>query len=145
MKKMILSSAFLLLLCAGCATSVCRHYPDHSGRKTASGKEVVASIKGRNYGYFLFYSIPLWCGAPYHPNESDWRLWRNLVRERDIRRMLVARSQKLKADDIEEYVYREKSSGLWSLGIIWHRSITGECLAVRKPGKKVKKSLLKIK
>lgn len=145
MKKIFFTSFLLLLLCAGCATSVCRHYPDQSGRKTASGKEVVASIRGRNYGYFLFYGIPLWCGAPHHPNESDWRLWRNLVRERDIRRMLNARAEKLKADGIEEYSWQEKSSGFWSLGIIWHRSITGECVAVKKPGKKAKKSLLKIK
>ena len=98
MKNIVKLTAFaVLLLSAGCATSVCRHYPAQEAQKTASGKIVVAEIRGMNYGYFLFNSIPVWCGAPHYPNDSEWRVWRNLVRERDIRRMLTARAKKIGA------------------------------------------------
>ena len=147
MKNIVKLTAFaVLLLSAGCATSVCRHYPAQEAQKTASGKIVVAEIRGMNYGYFLFNSIPVWCGAPHYPNDSEWRVWRNLVRERDIRRMLTARAKKIGADDIENLKIRENSSGFWSLWILWYRSVDGECLAVKTPRKvktqKAKRSAL---
>ena len=132
MKKYVLSSFFAVLLAAaGCATSVCRHYEaiDDTSR---SGRPAVAAIKGMNYGFFLFYGIPLWSGTPHRPNESEWDLWLNQVRERDIVRMLRLRAEQLGADDIDDVKIRETGSGWWSLWIIWRRTITGSCVAVRK-------------
>ena len=42
------------------------------------------------------------------------------------------------ADDIEDFSVTEESSGLWSLGIIWTRTISGQCVAVKNPSEKKK-------
>ena len=131
MKKYVLLSFFAVLLTgAGCTTSVCRHYdaPESTG---SSGRPAVAVIKGMNCGVFLFYGIPLWSGTPHRPNESEWDLWLNQVRERDIVRMLHLRAGQLGADDIDDVKIRETGSGWWSLWIFWRRTITGSCVAVK--------------
>ena len=131
MKKYVLSSFFAVLLAAsGCTTSVCRHY-ETLDRTGSSGRPAVAAIKGMNCGFFLFYGIPLWSGTPHRPNENEWDLWLNQVRERDIVRMLHQRAGQLGADDIDDVKIRETSRGWWSLWIVWRRTITGSCVAVR--------------
>ena len=135
MKPICLIAAAALLLCSGCATSVCRHRKAESGRVSSSGKKVVADIRGYNYGYFLFYGIPLWSGPAHRPNEEEWDLWKNQVRDRDLRRMFARRAEQLKADEIDDVKISQKSSGFWSLWIIWRRSVTGTCVAVKEPEK----------
>ena len=145
MKRIGLIAAAVLLLGSGCATSVCRHRKAESGRVSISGKAVVADIRGHNYGYFLFYGIPLWSGTAHRPNEQEWDLWKNQVRERDLRRMFIRRAEQLKADDIDDVKFAQKSSGFWSLWIIWRRSIVGTCVAVKEPGKESAKESVKEK
>ena len=130
MKKIAMLSAVLSLLAAGCTTSVCRHY-ETDAVAGSSGRPAVAVVKGMNRGIFLFYGIPLWSGTPHRPNENEWDLWMNQVRERDIRRMLFQRAEQLGADDVDDLKIRETSSGWWSLWIVWRRTITGSGTAVR--------------
>ena len=59
--------------------------------------------------------------------------------KRDIRKMLTDRAKRLGADGIEELFIEEDSSGLWSLGIVWTRTISGRCIAVRNLAEKEKK------
>ena len=138
MKKNLLLLS-VVLLCAGCATSVCRHYKTGPETRSISGKVVVAGISGQNTGCYLFNVLPVWSGKPHRPNEKKWSMWRDYVRKRDIRKMLTDRAKRLGADDIEELFVEESSSGLWSLGIIWTRTISGRCIAVRDLSKKEKK------
>ena len=130
MKKIAMLSAALSLLAAGCTTSVCRHY-ETDAVTGSSGRPAVAVVKGMNCGYFLFYGIPLWSGTPHRPNENEWDLWMNQVRERDIRRMLSLRAEQLGADDVDDVKIRETSRGWWTLWIVWRRTITGTGIAVR--------------
>lgn len=138
MKKNLLLLS-VVLLCAGCATSVCRHYKTDPDTRSSSGRVVVAGISGQNTGCYLFNVLPVWSGKPNRPNEKKWSMWRDYVRKRDIRKMLTDRAKRLGADDIEELFIEENSSGLWSLGIIWTRTISGRCIAVRDLSKKEKK------
>ncbi|MBQ7208273.1 MAG: hypothetical protein IJS01_10800 [Lentisphaeria bacterium] len=132
MKKIAMISAALSLLTAGCTTSVCRHY-ETDAVTGSSGRPAVAVVKGMNCGYFLFYWIPLWSGTPHRPNENEWDLWMNQVRERDIRRMLNQRASLLGADDVDDLKIRETSRGWWTLWIVWRRTISGSGIAVRDP------------
>jgi hypothetical protein len=52
--------------------------------------------------------------------------------------MLTDRAKRLGADDIEDVYIEENSSGLWSLGILWTRTISGGCIAVKDLSKKKK-------
>ena len=144
MKKLSLF-AVILLLCSGCATSVCRHYKVPEGTTSSTGKSVVAAISGQNRGCYLFYVIPVWSGKPHRPNENKWSLWRHRVRERDIRRMFVQRAKQIGADDIEDVKVQEDCSGLWSLGILWNRSVSGNCVAVKNPSGKEQRKAEKAK
>ena len=132
MKKIAMLSAVLSLLAAGCTTSVCRHYETEMATGS-SGRPAVAVVQGMNCGIFLFYGIPLWSGTPHRPNENEWDLWKNQVRERDIRRMLTVRAYQLGADDVDDLKIRETASGWWSLWIVWRRTISGSGIAVRDP------------
>ncbi len=129
-KYVSLSFLAVLLAAAGCTTSVCRHYETFD-RTGSSGRPAVAAVKGMNSGVFLFYAIPLWSGTPHRPNEAEWDLWLNQVRERDIVRMLHLRAAQLGADDIDDLKIRESASGWWSLWIFWRRTITGSGVAVK--------------
>ena len=137
MKKNLLLLS-IVLLCSGCATSVCRHYKTAPETRSSSGRTVVAGISGQNTGCYLFYSLPIWSGKPHRPNEKKWSMWRNYLRKRDIRKMLTDRAKRLGADDIEDVYIEENSSGLWSLGILWTRTISGRCIAVKDLSKKKK-------
>lgn len=130
----------LLLLCAGCTTSVCRHYKLEPDSRSSSGRIAVAGIRGQNTGCYLFNSLPVWSGKPHRPNEKKWSMWRDYVRKRDLRKMFAVRAKQLGADDIEDFTVTEKSSGLWSLGIVWTRTLSGQCVAVKNSSEKKKKS-----
>ncbi|MBE6392932.1 MAG: hypothetical protein E7044_02600 [Lentisphaerae bacterium] len=137
MKKSLFLLCFLLL-CSGCTTSVCRHYKVAPESLSSSGRIAVAGIRGQNTGCYLFNFIPVWSGKPHRPNEKKWSMWRDYVRKRDIRKMFAVRARQLGADDIEDFSVTEESSGLWSLGIIWTRTISGQCVAVKNPSEKKK-------
>ena len=128
----------LILLCSGCTTSVCRHYKVAPESLSSSGRIAVAGIRGQNTGCYLFNFIPVWSGKPHRPNEKKWSMWRDYVRKRDIRKMFAVRARQLGADDIEDFSVTEESSGLWSLRIIWTRTISGQCVAVKNPSEKKK-------
>ena len=128
----------LVLLCSGCTTSVCRHYKMEPESRSSSGRIAVAGIRGQNTGCYLFNCIPVWSGKPHRPNEKKWSMWRNYVRKRDLRKMFAVRAKQLGADDIEDFSVTEENSGLWSLGIIWTRTVSGQCVAVKNLSKKQK-------
>ena len=128
----------LVLLCSGCTTSVCRHYKMEPESRSSSGRIAVAGIRGQNTGCYLFNCIPVWSGKPHRPNEKKWSMWRNYVRKRDLRKMFAVRAKQLGADDIEDFSVTEENSGLWSLGIIWTRTVSGQCVAVKNLSKKKK-------
>ena len=128
----------LVLLCSGCTTSVCRHYKMEPESRSSSGRIAVAGIRGQNTGCYLFNCIPVWSGKPHRPNEKKWSMWRNYVRKRDLRKMFAVRAKQLGADDIEDFSVTEENSGLWSLGIIWTRTVSGQCVAVKNLSEKQK-------
>lgn len=133
MKNATLAPLFLaLVLLSGCVTSTVKHTMASPGEKSSSGNRAVARLEGMNSGVFLFYFIPLWSGKDTRPNRREYKTFRNLVEPVNMKRMLTGYSRKfLKADGVEDIKTEEKSSGVWTLWILWKRSVHGTGTAVK--------------
>jgi len=127
--KRLSALAVALLLCAGCATSTMRVYPAREGEKSPAGAEVVKRVDLMSSGVFLFYFIPLWSGNEYHPNRRDYETFENRLQEKYFYR--VFDSQCEKGQMVESPQIRFRSSGWWTLGILWKRTMFGSALIVR--------------
>ena len=129
----IISLFLALILSGGCVTSTVTHRMEPQAKeKDKSGKRVVAQLDGMNSGVFLFYYIPLWSGKDTRPNRREYRTFRNLVQPKNMKKMLDGYARKfLKADGVENVRVEEKSSGVWTLWILWKRSIHGSGTAVK--------------
>ena len=121
-----------LVLLSGCVTSTVKHTMASPEENSSSGSKAVARLEGMNSGVFLFYFIPLWSGKDTRPNRREYRTFRNLVEPVNMKRMLTVYSKKfLKADGVEDIKTEEKSSGVWTLWILWKRSVHGTGTAVK--------------
>lgn len=121
-----------LVFLTGCVTSSVKHTMASPGEKSSSGNRAVAKLEGMNSGVFLFYYIPLWSGKDTRPNRQEYRTFRNLVEQKNMKRMFDTYARKfMKADGVEDIKTEEKSSGIWTLGIFWKRSIHGTGTAVK--------------
>lgn len=129
----IISLFLALTFAGGCVTSTVTCRMEVAPKeKIKSGKQVVAQLDGMNSGVFLFYYIPLWSGKDTRPNRREYKTFRNLVGQKNMKRMLEMYSRKfLKADAVENISCEEKSSGVWTLWILWKRSIHGTGTAVK--------------
>ena len=128
---LLFAVCFAVLLC-GCTTSVCRQYPVPDDVKSSSGMRVTHKLEGRNYGYYLFNTLPVWCGHPFHPTEGEWDLWRHMLREGQMRAMLEERAELLGASGIDDFKMQQNSTGWWSLWILWRKNAAVSAFAVKK-------------
>ena len=126
-------------LLAGCAASTWRITPAAKGRMSKSGKHVVFSIEGMNSGVYLFYYIPLWSGSPTNPNENRVDMFRHEVDDKAIFRMFDEANNRMHTDGVEEISIDRRSVGVWTLWILWKRSVHGRALLVSRKPVKIKK------
>ncbi len=124
--------AAMMLATTGCTTSEMIMQPPAEGQTGPGGTRVVENLEARNWGLFLFYWIPLWSGNPGRPNQSDYVVFGNRVKEKYMEMMLRGRARQLKADDVEDIRVRESSTGFFSLWILWRRSMSATAVAVEK-------------
>ena len=119
-------------LLAGCASSTWRITPAAQGRKSKNGKHVAFSIEGMNSGVYLFYYIPLWSGSPTNPNENRIGMFRDRVNDKAIFLMFDEANKRMNTDGVEEISVDHRSVGVWTLWILWKRSVHGRALLVSK-------------
>ena len=120
------------VLFGGCASSTWRITPAAPGRVAESGRHVAFSIEGMNSGVYLFYYIPLWSGNPTCPNENQIDMFRHRVDDKAIYRMFDAANKRMRTDGVEEITVDHRSVGVWTLWILWKRSVHGRALLVDK-------------
>ncbi len=133
MRKISVLPVILLIVVffAGCTTSQVSHLPAVAGQKSSTGREVVANLKGSNNGLFLFYYIPLWSGSVTRPNRRNYECFENQLRPKYLMRMLNARAEKLEATGIDDFTMTERSTGFFTLWILWHREASASAVAVK--------------
>ena len=134
MKKglLLFASSLAALFVSGCVTSTMKYTPADPGRVSRSGMPVTHVVDAMNTGVYLFYFIPLWTGNPYHPNQRDYDLLRHRINDKAIYRMFdvaVKRKHAARCEDVSITYY---SSGIWTLWIIWKRSVHGRGVLVRE-------------
>ena len=132
MKKIFLALFSAILFCgSGCVTSTASHIKLQPGTKSSAGRRAVARIEGLNSGVFLFYYIPIWSGKANRPNRRDYDTFQNHVERKDMRRLLDIYADHIGADAVDDVSIRTESSGIWTLGIFWKRSVHGTGIAVK--------------
>ena len=127
-----LLAALVILGLAGCNTSTVTMLPPAEGQTASSGAKAAANLEGENWGIFLFYWIPLWSGHPGSPNRREYVVFGNRVKGKYMDMMLRQRAKQMKAETIEDLKVRESSTGVFSLWILWRRSISATAVAVEK-------------
>ena len=132
----------LLTLCfvSGCVTSTLKVTPADPGAVSSKGSPVVYSLSGMNSGVYLFYWIPLWTGNPRNPNERDYDILSHRINEKAIYRMFDSVNRRRHTDGVEDVTVEMRSSGVWTLWILWKRSVHGRGVLIRgKSSKREKK------
>lgn len=122
----------ITLAMSGCATSEMIMQPPAAGQTGPGGAKVVENLEARNWGVFLFYWIPVWSGNPGRPNQRDYVVFENRVKEKYMEIMFRNRAKQLKAGEVEDIRVRESSTGFFSLWILWRRSMSATAVAVEK-------------
>ena len=145
MKKFWLSCfAVAAVLSGGCVrTSTLDWSKPVPGAVSSTGKPVVWNLKARNCGVYLFNTIPIWSGKVTRPNRKDYELWRDMVNEWDMRRLLDRELKRLGAAQVEDIKMQYYSTGAWGLWIFWKKSIVATGVAVKKEAN-VKKSVIEL-
>ena len=139
MKRISLLSAAALLLAfcgSGCVTSTLKYTPADPGTKSSNGSPVSYVVEGMNSGVYLFYCIPLWTGNPRNPNQRDYDLFRHRIDDKAIYRMFDVAAQRMHSARYEDAVITHRSSGVWTLWIVWKRSVHGRALLVSEKAKR---------
>ena len=131
MKCIQLMLLMIFLMLTGCVTSTVKHYKAQTGDTSSSGKPAVAYLEGMNSGVYLFYYIPLYSGRPGYPNRGEYDSLKDNLKSGHMQFMLKKYASRLNADAIEDLKIHSASSGIWSLGILWKRSIHGTATAVK--------------
>ena len=126
------AAALLAVFLSGCVTSTLRVTPAEPGRVSRGGSPVSYIVEGMNSGVYLFYWIPLWTGNPRRPNQRDYDLFRHRIDDKAIYRMFDVAADRMRAERVEDIETAHRSSGLWTLGIIWKRSVHGRAVLIRK-------------
>lgn len=143
MKKISSSLAaalFLALFGSGCVTSTLKYIPADPGSVSQSGAPVNYVVEGMNSGVYLFYYIPLWSGNPRRPNQRDYDLFRHRVNDKAIYRMFDVAARRMHSARYEDAVVTHRSVGIWTLWIVWKRSVHGRAVLIdEKPPRRVKR------
>ena len=126
----------VLFLVSGCVTSTLRITPAEPGRVSSGGNPVAYSLDGMNTGVYLFYWIPLWTGNPNRPNQRDYDILRHRVEDKAIYRMFDAANKRRRTGGVEDVTVISRSTGVWSLWILWKRSVHGRGVLIREDGGK---------
>ena len=134
MKRSLLWFAAVLtaLFVSGCVTSTLKYTPADPGSVSRSGAPVTYIVDGMNTGVYLFYFIPLWTGNPYHPNQRDYDLLEHRIDDKEIYRLFDVAVKRKHATRYEDVSITYYSSGIWTLWIIWKRSVHGRAVLVRE-------------
>ena len=134
MKNLVLlfAAALAVLFASGCATSQLRYTPAEPGRVSSSGAPVSHVVEGMNSGIYLFYFLPLWTGSPRYPNQHSYDLMRHKVDDKAIYRMFDTAAMRMRADRFEDVTITHSSIGVWTLWIVWKRSVHGRGVLIRK-------------
>lgn len=136
----ILYSLLIAVILSGCmVTSTLEWSAPLHGQKSSDGRLVVWNLRGENNGIFLFNCIPLISGDAEYPNRMDYETFANEVHPYDMERMFRCRLKQLKADDVTDIRTCQYSTGVWTLWILWKRTVTGEAVAVKNIRKKGEK------
>ena len=125
----VLTAAFLA---SGCVTSTLKVTPADPGSVSKSGAPVSYVVEGMNSGVYLFYYIPLWTGNPHRPNQRDYDLLCHRVDDKAIYRMFDVAAQRMDSARFEDATVSHRSSGIWTLGIVWKRSVHGRAVLIRE-------------
>jgi len=135
--SLLLASALFLAFCgAGCVTSTLKYTPADPGAKSSKGSPVSYVVEGMNSGVYLFYYIPLWTGNPRSPNQRDYDLFRHRIDDKAIYRMFDVAAHRMHSARYEDAVVTYRSSGIWTLWIVWKRSVHGRALLVSEKAKR---------
>ncbi len=133
------AAALAVLLLGGCAASTWRITPAPPERLAESGRHVAFTVEGMNSGVYLFYYLPLWSGNPTSPNENRIDMFQHQVDDKAICRMFDEANVRMRTDGVEEIVTEHRSIGIWTLWIVWKRSVHGRALLVSQKPVKIKK------
>ena len=134
------AAALPMLWLTGCVTSTLKVTPAEPGRVSRSGAPVSYVVDGMNSGVYLFYAIPLWSGNPGCPNQRNYDLFEHRVDDKAIYRMFDVAAKRMDSARYEDAVVTHYSSGIWTLGILWKRSVHGRAVLIReKPRKRGKR------
>ena len=133
-RRFPLAAAVAALLLCGCATSTLRITPAEPGRLPNDGRYVAYSLEGMNSGVYLFYFIPLWSGSTSHPNENRLEVFCHRINDKAIYRMFDGADTRLRTHGVADVFVETRSTGIWTLWIVWKRSVHGRGVLVsRKP------------
>ena len=133
-------AAALLALCvSGCVTSTMKITRAEPGRVSKSGAPVSYVVDGMNSGVYLFYWIPLWSGNPRCPNQRNYDIFYHRVDDKALYRMFDVAAQRMDSARYEDAVITHRSSGIWTLGIFWKRSVHGRAVLIREKRPKCRK------
>ena len=117
---------------AGCVTSTLKYIPAEPGSKSKNGTPISYVVEGMNSGVYLFYYIPLWTGNPRRPNQRDYDLFRHRVDDKAIYRMFDVAAHRMHLARYEDAVVDHRSSGVWTLWIVWKRSVHGRAVLINE-------------
>lgn len=131
-KYFLLMFAAAAVLAGGCVrTSTLEWRAAQPGEVSSSGREIAYYLKARNCGLYLFNCIPIWSGKVSRPNRKDYTLWKNMVNEWDMRRLLDRELERLGATHVEDVEMNYYSTGAWTLWIFWKKSMTASAVAIK--------------
>lgn len=126
-----------LVLLSGCVggTSIEKVTPPFADQVSSAGAPVRANIEVENRGQFLFNCIPLWSGEPTQPNLRKYRTFTNYVKPGYARFMVKNAIRENEDQMIADVETKEHSSGLFTLWILWSRTVRATAVAVDAPVK----------
>lgn len=117
----ICAAAAVLTLCAGCRTMTMRVTPGLPGQTSQAGNPVQWNIRAENRGLFLFNWIPLVTGNPYRPNAGGYNFFTNRMRPYYLEMIVRGEAEKRKTPRVEDLRQTERSTGAFTLWLVWLR------------------------
>lgn len=124
---MALSAIMLISSCATYQVS-----KDFNGQKVEadnSGAVPVAYIHAKNYGYYLFNTVPLISGDCEKVDSTSW-FTDNVNPENSIN-LLTKKAKELGATNVTDISSTYRASGMYTLWIFWYRGAQSSGTAVK--------------